>query len=59
MKDSTKDRIQGKFHETKGKVKEAAGKVVHNPRVEMEGQDEKISGKVQEKVGLTKKILGK
>ena len=59
MKDSTKDRIQGKFHEAKGKVKETGGKVVHNPRVEMEGQDEKIAGKVQEKVGLTKKILGK
>ena len=44
MKDSTKDRIQGTFHETKGKIKEATGKVLNNPRVAIEGQDEKIVG---------------
>jgi len=59
MKESTKDRITGKYHEAKGKVKEVAGKAVHNPRVAIEGHEEKIAGKVQEKGGLTKKILGK
>ena len=59
MKESLKDRIQGKFHEAKGKIKEVSGKAVNNPRVELEGQSEKIAGKVQEKVGQTKKILGK
>ena len=59
MKDSTKDRIQGKLHETKGKIKEVTGKAINNPRVAIEGQDEKISGKVQEKVGQTKRVFEK
>jgi len=59
MKESTKDRLQGKLHETKGQIKETVGKTVHNPRVAIEGQNEKIAGKVQEKVGQTKKVFGK
>ncbi|MGA2116822.1 MAG: CsbD family protein [Bryobacteraceae bacterium] len=31
---STKDRIEGKFHEVKGKVKQKAGQVIHNPGLE-------------------------
>ena len=31
MKPSTKDEIKGTFHEVKGKVKEKAGQVTHNP----------------------------
>jgi len=55
MRDSTKDKVQGKFHEVKGKVKEATGKAMDNPRVAIEGQNEKISGKIQKKVGDVKK----
>jgi uncharacterized protein YjbJ (UPF0337 family) len=42
----------------KGKVKEKAGQVTNNPELEAEGQDEKIGGKVQKKVGQVEKVLG-
>jgi uncharacterized protein YjbJ (UPF0337 family) len=59
MKSSTKDRAEGKFHEAKGKVKEMAGKLTDNPKLEARGTGEKIAGKVQEKIGDVKKVLGK
>ncbi|MFZ3208430.1 MAG: CsbD family protein [Geobacteraceae bacterium] len=59
MKSSTKDQAEGKFHELKGKVKEVAGRLSDNPKLEAEGAGEKIVGKVQGKVGQIKKVLGK
>ena len=59
MKSSTRDKAEGAFHKTKGKVKEMAGKLSDDPELEAKGKAEKIAGKVQEKVGKTKKILGK
>jgi uncharacterized protein YjbJ (UPF0337 family) len=59
MKSSTKDQAAGKLHELKGKVKEIAGKAVGNPDLEDEGTAERISGKVQKKVGEVEKVLGK
>jgi uncharacterized protein YjbJ (UPF0337 family) len=59
MKSGTKDQAEGKFHELKGKAKEFAGKVTDNPKLEGEGTGEKIAGKVQEKIGQVKKVLGK
>lgn len=59
MKSSTKDKVEGTFHELKGKVKEVAGKVSDNPKLEAEGTGEKIGGKVQAKIGQAKKVLGK
>ncbi len=59
MKTSTKDQVEGTFHELKGRVKEVAGKLSDNPKLESEGTGEKIAGKVQEKVGQVKKVLGK
>ena len=59
MKSSMKDKVEGAFHEAKGKVKEVAGKMTDNPKLEAEGTSEKIAGKVQEKVGQVKKVLGK
>ena len=55
MKDSTKDRIEGKFHEAKGAVKEKVGSMAGNPVTEAKGQDEKIAGKVQNKIGQIEK----
>jgi uncharacterized protein YjbJ (UPF0337 family) len=49
MKSSTTDKVEGKFHKAKGKVKEIAGKVSDNPKLEAEGTTEKIAGKVQER----------
>ena len=59
MKSSTKDRAEGTFHEVKGKVKEVAGKLSDNPKLEVEGTGEKIAGKIQGKIGQVKKVLGK
>jgi len=59
MKTSTKDQTEGKFHELKGTVKEIAGKLSDNPKLEAEGTGEKIAGKVQGKIGQVKKVFGK
>jgi uncharacterized protein YjbJ (UPF0337 family) len=59
MKNSTKDQVEGTFHEIKGKVKEAAGKLSDNPNLESEGLGEKIAGKVQNKLGQVEKVLEK
>ena len=59
MKESTKDQAQGKFHEAKGKVKEMAGEITDNPKLEAEGTGEKIAGKIQGKIGQVEKVLEK
>jgi uncharacterized protein YjbJ (UPF0337 family) len=59
MKSSTKDQAQGAFHQVKGKAKEIAGKLSDNPKLEDEGTGERIAGKVQEKIGQVKKVVGK
>jgi len=59
MKQSTKDKARGKFHEVKGKVKETVGRVTDNPDLEAEGLGEKIGGKVRRKIGQVEKVLGK
>ena len=59
MKSSVRDKTEGTFHEVKGKVKEAAGKLGDNPELEAEGANEKMAGKVQKKIGQVKEFLGK
>jgi len=59
MKPSTQDQLEGKLHEVKGKVKEAAGQIVNNPDLEAEGTVEKIGGKIQNKAGQIEKVLEK
>jgi uncharacterized protein YjbJ (UPF0337 family) len=59
MKDSTKDQVQGKVHETKGKIKEEIGKATNNPDLMGEGQDEKLGGKIQKKIGQVEKVFEK
>jgi uncharacterized protein YjbJ (UPF0337 family) len=59
MKPSTKDQVEGKFHEVKGKAKEKAGQVTNNPDLTREGQAEKLAGKVQKKVGQVEKVFEK
>jgi uncharacterized protein YjbJ (UPF0337 family) len=59
MKSSTQDQAEGKLHEMKGKVKEFAGNLTDNPKLQAEGTDEKIAGKVQGKIGQLKKVFGK
>jgi len=57
MKPSTKDQVEGKFHEVKGKVKEKAGQAAGNPNVEADGQTENLAGKIQKKPARLKKSL--
>ena len=59
MKSSTKDQMEGKYHQVKGKLKEMAGELSDNPKLEAEGAGEKIAGEVQEKIGQVKKVWGK
>jgi uncharacterized protein YjbJ (UPF0337 family) len=59
MKSSIRDKTEGKFHKMKGTIKQAAGKISDNPKLETEGAVEKISGKVQEKLGQVKNVFGK
>jgi uncharacterized protein YjbJ (UPF0337 family) len=59
MKGSTKDRIEGKFHEAKGSIKVAVGNAVHSPGVSLAGHTEKIAGKAQEKLGKAQKTIGR
>ena len=59
MKQSTKDKAKGRFHEVKGKVKAKVGRATNNPDLEAEGLSEQIGGKVRQKIGQVKKVLGK
>jgi len=59
MKHSSKDQAEGKFHKAKGKIKETAGKLLDDPDLETEGKVEKITGKLQEKIGQVEKVVGK
>ena len=59
MKRSTKDQAKGKLHDLKGQLKEKVGRLTKNPKLEAEGQDEKIGGKIQKKIGQVEKVLGK
>ena len=59
MKSSTQDQAEGKFHKVKGKLKEIAGELSDDPKLEAEGTNEKIAGKAQEKIGQVKKVVGK
>lgn len=58
MKPSIKDKAEGTLHEVKGKIKEVAGKITDNPKLEAEGKAEKLAGKVQGKIGEVKKVFG-
>ncbi|PKN86540.1 MAG: CsbD family protein [Deltaproteobacteria bacterium HGW-Deltaproteobacteria-1] len=59
MKSSIRDKAEGKFHQMKGKVKEVAGDLTDNPKLEAEGTGEKMVGKAQENMGKVKKVWGK
>jgi len=59
MKSSKKDKTEGKFHQMKGRIKEVAGDLTDNPKLEAEGAVEKMSGQAQEKMGEVKKVWGK
>jgi uncharacterized protein YjbJ (UPF0337 family) len=49
-----KDQVKGRVTEAKGKIKEVAGKLVGNERLEAKGKIQKIAGKAQAKFGDVK-----
>lgn len=59
MKSSMRDKAEGALHQVKGTVKEVAGKLSSNRKLEAEGTVEKVAGKAQGKVGQIKKVFGK
>ena len=56
---SLKDRIKGKFHQVNGKMKETAGRLFGNQKLEAEGRKENLSGKIQDKIGQVEKVIEK
>nr|WP_321984105.1 CsbD family protein [uncultured Lichenicoccus sp.] len=52
-----KDRTSGIGHQVKGALKEGAGKLTGNERLDAEGKVERAGGKVQEGVGKGKDTL--
>jgi uncharacterized protein YjbJ (UPF0337 family) len=58
MTNSTKQQIEGDFHDAHGTAKEAEGKLLHDPDLEAEGRTEKIAGIVQKKLGQLEQLIG-
>jgi uncharacterized protein YjbJ (UPF0337 family) len=55
-----KDRIKGSAEQAKGAVKEAAGKILGDKKLETDGKTDKAAGKVQNAiVGLKDAVRGK
>lgn len=52
-----KDRIAGSAKQVKGAIKEAAGKVVGDAKLQAEGKAEKAKGKIQNAAGSLKDTL--
>jgi uncharacterized protein YjbJ (UPF0337 family) len=54
-----KDRIEGTAKQAVGNIKEAAGKVLDNTRLQSEGKVEKAAGKAQAAVGDVEETVKK
>ena len=52
-----KDRIAGVANQAKGAIKETAGKVTGDAKLEGEGKADKVAGKVQNAIGGLKDTL--
>lgn len=52
-----KDRLEGSTKQAKGAIKEVAGKVTGDAKLEVEGKSDKAAGKVQNAVGGLKDTL--
>ena len=50
-----KEQVKGRVEEAKGTIKEVAGKLVGNEKLEAEGKVQKIVGKAEAKFGDVKK----
>jgi uncharacterized protein YjbJ (UPF0337 family) len=57
--DMDKDRIAGSAKQTKGAIKEAAGKALGDAKLTADGKSDKAEGKVQNAIGGLKDALKK
>ena len=51
---TNKDQVEGRVKEAKGSIKELAGKLVGNEKLEAKGAMQKVVGKAQAKFGDVK-----
>ena len=58
-RDGTKDSVEGKAKVAKGRVKDAAGGLTGDGRLQLEGKLDQAKGKVQDTVGKVKRKLGR
>jgi uncharacterized protein YjbJ (UPF0337 family) len=54
-----KDRVEGSLNQAKGKMKEAAGKLVGDDKLKSEGKADQVAGKVQNTIGGIKDSVRK
>jgi uncharacterized protein YjbJ (UPF0337 family) len=59
MKQSTKDKAKGRYHELNGNVKREVGRATNNRRLQAEGLGEKLAGKLQKTIGKAEKAVEK
>lgn len=52
-----KDRIHGSADQAKGAIKDAAGKITGDTKLEAEGKADKLKGKVENAVGGAKDAI--
>ena len=53
-----KDEIKGKGKQIEGAIKDKAGKLIGNPKLEAKGETERIAGTLQEKSGKVRRKTG-
>ena len=54
---TNKDQVRGRVKEAQGKIKEVAGKLVGNEKLEAKGKIQKVLGKAQAKFGDVKQDM--
>ena len=53
-----KDEIKGKGKQISGAIKDKAGELIKDPKLESKGEAERVEGKIQEKVGKVRRKTG-
>lgn len=59
MKNSKRDKVEGKLLEWKGSLKKKTGQILSSPSLKAEGKADVAAGRWQQRVGQIKKLVGK
>jgi uncharacterized protein YjbJ (UPF0337 family) len=54
-----KDEVRGKGKQITGAIKDKVGELTNNPRLEAEGESERLEGNIQQKVGKGRRKVSK